>query len=43
MFDKLLKNVKAYAFKYNTVKAQLYYKEAENILSSIKSNSLCLL
>lgn len=37
LFDKFLKTAKSYAFDNNAVKAQLYYKEAENIINSIKT------
>jgi hypothetical protein len=37
LFDRLLKTAKSYAFYGNAVKAQLYYKEAESVINSIKT------
>lgn len=36
LFDKLLKTAKSFAYKGDSVKAQLYYVESETLLNSIK-------
>lgn len=38
LFDKLIKAGKAFAAKDNAIKAQFFYKEAENIINSIKTS-----
>ena len=37
LFDKLIKTAKSFAYKGDSVKAQIYYTESESLLNSIKT------